>query len=390
MKITPRTIGEPFLRRQVKLNLASVQGLENIPRKGGFVLVPSHSSYLDHFVLTFLLEAVRDNPTWFLTKSESFERPLSAAWSRAWHGIPVDRGQPSVSTLREISSVLAGGDGLCVYPEGTRNPSPETLLPFKTGAFHFAENSKVPVIPVAMVGTDGVLPRGQRKFHRGRIDVTFGPAVQADPSKPKPKRIKETLEASRLWIEQTQASMLVSRASEGIATLDSRLSELARTGGDAAKHMQAVNFIVETLRRRDPHNASLIASSARTDGLRALSSRSWTKSFLLARAIQRLETSLRISPNDPRTQYYLGVALLANSTNDSTRLRAKTLLEKATSLQFNRDPRALISLAEAKFLLTDHHGATSALALARAVNTDPHHHQRRENRMVALERKFAA
>ncbi len=340
-----RTVGAVYLRRHVGKNLGTLEGLGNVPREGGFVLVPNHTSYLDHFVLDFLLEAVRDEPTWFLTKKESFEKPLVRAWTRAWHGIPVDRDRPSADTLRTVQHVLQAGAALCVYPEGTRNPEPEKLLEFKAGAFHFAATSNVPVIPVALVGTDQVLPRGGRRFRPGRIDVRFGAPIVPDTSRPKPERVRETLDAARTWMEDALMQMRSDRGQDIVDAngLTARTSELTNRGQLTGRRTRALAFVIRSLERSHPGNVGPIKALARLRGLRALSMSGPLRTLLLGRAERGLRHALRVSPSDADTHYYLGSALASRHRCDVDAVRH---LEAAVGLTGEADPRPLLALAQ--------------------------------------------
>ncbi|WP_454157403.1 1-acyl-sn-glycerol-3-phosphate acyltransferase [Microbacterium lacticum] len=340
-----RPVGAVFLRRQVGRNLGTVQGLGNLPQEGGFVLVPNHTSYLDHFVLDFLLEAVQDRTTWFLTKRESFEKPLLRAWSTAWHGIPVDRDRPSAETLRTVQAVLADGAALCVYPEGTRNPNPEHLLEFKTGAFHFAATANVPVVPVVIVGADQVLARGERRFRRGRINVRFGSPIYPDASRPKPERVKRTLECARSWMEASLTEMRSARADDIIDTngLTARTTNLVHKGQLAGRRKRALLFVVRSLGRSNPGSIGPVKAHARIRGLDALALRGPLKWPLLAAAARDLRRALRLNPSDADAHYYLGTVF---ATHPGRASQAREHLEASTRLTRQTDPRPLLALAQ--------------------------------------------
>lgn len=384
-----RSLGAFFLRRQVGQNLASVQGLDNVPPSGGFVLVCNHLSYLDPFVVDFVLEAVRDRPTWYLTKRESFGGPIVGAWSRAWHGIPVDRQGPSPETVRSVRSKLGNGDAVCVYPEGTRNPEPTSLLRFKTGAFHFAETAGVPLIPAVIVGTDRVLPRGARRLRRGRIDVRFGPAVVVDRALPKPDRVHGSAQAARAWMEDALSQIRAVRARD-----DSELrgvGELADwTGRDPSPRARrrAAMFVAAARHRAAPLDAGPIIAVARMQGLKARRTRGPARWLLAQKAQRGLRLALRISPDDADVHYYLGVLRA-----DGRRQRADAAehLETAVRLTRERDPRPLIALAKCTASAGDDRRAHALLAAAEAaLDHDDPRTPPRSARIAALRQKMAS
>lgn len=358
-----RAVGAVYLRRRVGQNLGTVEGLGNVPREGGFVLAPNHTSYLDHFVLDFLLEAVRDEPTWFLTKKESFDKPLIRAWTTAWRGIPVDRDRPSADTLRAVQSVLHAGAALCVYPEGTRNPEPDKLLEFKVGAFHFAATANVPVIPVVLVGTDQVLPRGQRRFRRGRINVRFGAPITPDMSRPKPERVRNSLDAARTWMEDALVQLRSARLHDIVEAngLNARITELTNRGRLAGRSVRALVFVISTLDKNNPGNVGPIKALSRLRGLRALSMSGPLRAMLLSCAERGLRHALRVSPSDADTLYYLGTALTSRHRRDFDAARH---LETAVRLTSEKDPRPLLGLAQLEARSGDPDRAKSLLEAA--------------------------
>lgn len=385
-----RAVGAVYLRRQVRLNLGTLEGLGNVPREGGFVLVPNHTSYLDHFVLDFLLEAVRDEPTWFLTKKESFDRPLIRAWTTAWHGVPVDRDRPSADTLRAVQRVLHAGAALCVYPEGTRNPNPDNLLEFKTGAFHFAATANVPVIPVVLVGADRVLPRGQRRFRRGRIDVRFGAPIVPDASRPKPERVRDTLDAARTWMEDALAQMRSAQSQDVIDAngLTARTTELTSRGQLTGRRRRALIFVIRSLDKSNPRNVGPIKALARLRGLGALSRPGPLRGLLLSRAERGLRHALRINPSDADAHYYLGTALASRRRRDFDAVRH---LETAVHLTGEDDPRPLLALAQLEARSGDPDRAETLLDAAdNALHAEDPRTPARLARIAAVRRELEA
>ena len=138
-------------------------GTENVPREGPAILASNHLSFSDHFFAPLPLP----RKVVFLAKSEYFTgRGLKGLASRAFFRgvgqIPVDRsgGQASERALRTGLRVLAHGELLGIYPEGTRTPDGR-LYRGKTGVARLALEAKVPVIPTAMVGTFEFQPPGK-------------------------------------------------------------------------------------------------------------------------------------------------------------------------------------------------------------------------------------
>ena len=153
-----------------------VYGAEHLPRRGGAILASNHLAVADSF---FLPLVVRRRVT-FLAKREYFTTPGLQGWFKrqffsAAGQVPIDRSSASAAQAALDTGVrlLAAGNLLGIYPEGTRSPDGR-LYKGKTGVARMALQAGVPVIPVAMVGTDKVSPRGTKMWRPHRVEVRFG------------------------------------------------------------------------------------------------------------------------------------------------------------------------------------------------------------------------
>jgi 1-acyl-sn-glycerol-3-phosphate acyltransferase len=135
-----------------------VEGLEHVPADGGAILASNHLSFSDSVFLPLVL---RRRVT-FVAKAEYFEDPKTAWIFRALGQIPIKRdgGSASRRALESASEVLQGGDLFGIYPEGTRSPDGR-LYKGHTGIARLALENRVPVLPVAMIGTREAQPIGQ-------------------------------------------------------------------------------------------------------------------------------------------------------------------------------------------------------------------------------------
>ncbi len=153
-----------------------VRGLENLPTTGPAILVSNHLSFSD----SFFLPLVVPRRITFLAKADYFtgrgvKGRLTAGFFRSAGQVPVDRSGKGAgdAALRTGLRVLSGGDLLGIYPEGTRSPDGR-LYRGKTGVARMALEGHVPVLPVAMVGTDKVQPIGQKVPNIARVGVKIG------------------------------------------------------------------------------------------------------------------------------------------------------------------------------------------------------------------------
>jgi 1-acyl-sn-glycerol-3-phosphate acyltransferase len=152
-----------------------VEGGEHIPRTGGAIIASNHLSIVDSVFLPLVLS----RPLTFAAKSEYFTgtRPaqrFAGAYLRATKQLRVDRteARAAQNMLQAALGLLSDGELFGIYPEGTRSPDGR-LYRGRTGVGWLALNSGVPVIPVAMFGTDRVLPPGHSvpRLHRIRIRI---------------------------------------------------------------------------------------------------------------------------------------------------------------------------------------------------------------------------
>ena len=153
-----------------------VKGLDNVPAEGAAILASNHLSFSDSIFMPVMVP----RPVVFLAKSEYFtgtgiKGRLTAAFFRLTNQLPMDRsgGAASAQSLDAGMGVLKNGSLLGIYPEGTRSPDAR-LYRGKVGVARLALQARVPVIPVAMIGTDKVQPIGKRVPNIRRIGIIFG------------------------------------------------------------------------------------------------------------------------------------------------------------------------------------------------------------------------
>jgi 1-acyl-sn-glycerol-3-phosphate acyltransferase len=158
------------------LGRPKVEGLEYVPQSGPVILASNHLAVMDSFYLPLV---VRRRIT-FLAKSEYFTGTGLKGWLSRWFftavgQVPIDRSNADTAqaALDTAERVLREGKLLGMYPEGTRSPDGR-LYKGKTGLARLALETGVPVIPVAMIGTNVVNPPGTTMLRFGRVTVRFG------------------------------------------------------------------------------------------------------------------------------------------------------------------------------------------------------------------------
>jgi 1-acyl-sn-glycerol-3-phosphate acyltransferase len=167
-----RAVAGPLLRL---LGRPEITGTGNVPRTGGAIIASNHLSIVDSVFLPLML----DRPVTFAAKSEYFTgkspaHRFAGAYLRATKQLSVDRvgARSAQDTLEAALALLRAGELFGIYPEGTRSPDGK-LYRGRTGIGWLALASGVPVIPVAMIGSDRVLPPGHAipRLHRIRMRV---------------------------------------------------------------------------------------------------------------------------------------------------------------------------------------------------------------------------
>lgn len=154
-----------------------VEGRENVPRSGPVILASNHLSFID----SIAIPVAAPRPVHFLAKASYFEGSgFSGALSRnffeAIGAIPVRRGagQAALDALDQQRQLLDDDLAVALYPEGTRSTDGR-LYKGRTGVAFLALQTGAPVVPVGLIGTDKVMPKGAKlPSFRERVTVRFG------------------------------------------------------------------------------------------------------------------------------------------------------------------------------------------------------------------------
>ncbi len=153
-----------------------VIGCENIPAKGGVLLCGNHVSYIDPPALG----SASTRPVHFMAKEPLFRVPVLGLLIRLVGAFPVRQHTADRNALRRAVELLQSGEVVGMFPEGTRNPDPMHLMPPQPGVGMIALKAQVPVIPVALINTEKLLPPHSVFLRFARIKVAYGKPVPLD------------------------------------------------------------------------------------------------------------------------------------------------------------------------------------------------------------------
>lgn len=173
-----------------------VHGLENIARDRAYIYIFNHRSFVDAPVIPMTIpQEIRAIGKKELSKIPVFGTVIGrlAVW--------VDRSDAESRrlSLERLVQFLNQGKSVVVAPEGTRNDSEETLLPFQKGAFRLSVDTGTPILPMAIIGADRVMARGSLLLSPGKVRIYFSSPISAPP--PSETAVGDLMEKSRNRLE---------------------------------------------------------------------------------------------------------------------------------------------------------------------------------------------
>lgn len=153
-----------------------VEGRENLPKTGPLLIASNHQSYTDPAVLIYAI----DRPMWWMAK-----RSLFKGWFVSWflhqvHVFGVNREKQDLAALAHAQKLLDQGRALLIFPEGTRHPG--ALGRGHDGIAYMALRTGVPIVPVAITGTEKIPHVMQTPFHFQKLKAVIGEPYTLTPS----------------------------------------------------------------------------------------------------------------------------------------------------------------------------------------------------------------
>jgi 1-acyl-sn-glycerol-3-phosphate acyltransferase len=153
--------------------LLEAEGAEKLPAEGAVILAANHLSNYDVFPLQFVLS----RPIFFMGKEELYRNPAMDWLLRQMGSFPVYRGEHDNWAMQHAQTILAHGQVLGMFPEGSRNKG-HGLRPAKSGVARLALAGKTPIVPAALHGPQYMF----RRFPgRTTVQVRFGDPIYPQP-----------------------------------------------------------------------------------------------------------------------------------------------------------------------------------------------------------------
>jgi glycerol-3-phosphate dehydrogenase (NAD(P)+) len=159
-----RAVFQPFFHLYFRLSRI---GREHLPESGPVIFAANHRSFLDPFVIA----TIARRPMYYVAKRELFEiHPFISWWLNALGAFPVNRGSADEEMVETAKTILARGDSVLIFPEGTRI-RPGALGRPKRGVGRLALETGAPVVPVAIFGTEAIRKKWRIRPHKVRVRV---------------------------------------------------------------------------------------------------------------------------------------------------------------------------------------------------------------------------
>jgi len=181
----------------------NIVGIENIPKDGAYIIAYNHISLFEPpFILTFW-----PIPPEALGGADVFDRPGQKIMVRAYGTIPVQRGQYNRKVIEIMLDLLEQGKPLLIAPEGGRSHTPglQRALP---GVAYLMDQTKVPVLPVGIVGSTRDLLKRAFRAERPRLEMRIGEKFELPPITGKGKTRRQSRQTNADLVMRHIADLL--------------------------------------------------------------------------------------------------------------------------------------------------------------------------------------
>ena len=176
------TISKLIIPPILKLWLRRVEGIENIPKKGRFIIAANHSSYYETLLIPSIIVPEINKRMHAFVDSTYWNMFITRFFLDMWGGIPVlvnkekDSKEKNKAAFEIASNYLRAGHVMMIFPEGGRS-SDGKLKKGYNGTAKLALASKTPVLPIGVIGANEVLPKGKVFPRFKRCEVKIGKPI---------------------------------------------------------------------------------------------------------------------------------------------------------------------------------------------------------------------
>jgi len=168
-----------------------VFGKSNMPTTGPFIIVSNHSSFLDGFIIT----AIVNPKVTFISAAYLFRRPFIGSALRSLGAIPAERNSSNIKLIRKAMKALEAGGILGIFPSGKITNGKDDFSA-KAGVAYFAIKSGFSIIPIAIKGANQVLPLGAKVPRLKKIEVKIEKPISCSKNKKINKKNLEDIVSS--------------------------------------------------------------------------------------------------------------------------------------------------------------------------------------------------
>jgi 1-acyl-sn-glycerol-3-phosphate acyltransferase len=149
----------------------TTKGKDNLPKRGPYILAPNHIDDIDPFPLAGAV----NKPITFLMAEDQTPIKWYKSWAPRSYGVLlINRKNIRPSTMKEVNKQIKRKEIICIFPEGTAIGA--KLKEAKNGASFFAARHEIPIVPVAISGTEKVFP-ALKRLKKTNINIVFGKPI---------------------------------------------------------------------------------------------------------------------------------------------------------------------------------------------------------------------
>jgi len=156
----------------------TVIGEENVPKDQAVLYVGNHTSFFD-VVLTYVRVP---RPTGYISKKEFEKIPLLSTWMKFLYCQFLDRKdiKSGMRMILKCIELIKNGISICVFPEGTRNRNPDTMLPFHSGSFKIAKKANCPIVPMTLTNSSAIFEKQYPRMKKAHVILEYGKPYYLD------------------------------------------------------------------------------------------------------------------------------------------------------------------------------------------------------------------